>query len=166
MARLNCLLLRLFPLLCLILPTLQSARYGFAPDFLHVDMQDEGQSQSGRRIDSAYGFNEFVRSKRSVKILPGAGASAAAAAAATTADVKKTESTTTSQPKPATANTSSQPFGASDLMQNANNIATMVRIFPDSPLPRLPNTIYYLFYVLLLNARYFSQQNLNILENA
>lgn len=165
MARLNCLLLRLFPLLCLILPTLQSARYGFPPDFLHVDMQDEGQSQLGRRIDSAYGFNEFVRSKRSVKILPGADA-AVAAAAATTADVKKTESTTTSQPKPATATTSSQPFGASDSMQNAKNIATMVRIYHDSQQPRLQNTIYYLFYVLLLYARYFFQQNLNILESA
>lgn len=129
MARLSCLLLlRLFPLLCLILPTMQSARHGFPPDLLHVNAQDELEARSGQLINSASGFNEFVRSKRSVKFLPGAGDSvaAAAAAAATTADVKKTEPTTTSLPKPSMTNASSQPFGASDSIQSAKNIVTMV----------------------------------------
>lgn len=133
MARLRCLLLRLFPLLCLISPTLQSVRYGFPPDALHVDMQDERQSSTGKLIDSVYGFEELIRTKRNVKILPGAGdgaaASLAAAAAATAAatDVKKTDSPTTSSPKPFANDKSSHSFGASDSMQNAKNIATMVR---------------------------------------
>lgn len=124
MARLSCLLL--FPLLCFILPTLQSARHGFPPDLLHVNAQDELEARSGQLINSISGFTEFVRSKRSVKFSPGAGDSAAAAAAATTADIKKTEPTTTSQPKPSMTNASSQPFGASDSIQNAKNIVTMV----------------------------------------
>lgn len=135
MARLSCLLLlRLFPLLCLILPTLQSARHGFPPDLLHVNAQDELEARSGQLINSVSGFNEFVRSKRSVNFLPGAGDSAAAAAAATTADIKKTEPTTTSQPKPSMPNASSQPFGASDSIQNAKNIVTMVSAQSNHPI--------------------------------
>lgn len=112
----------LFSLFCFILPTLQSVRHGFPPDSLFVEMNDEMHLENKVRainVNNEFEFNQLIRSKRNVKILP--------AAAGGDADVTKSATTIpTSTSKTRTTNTLAKQMGSSDSLQNNKNITTMV----------------------------------------
>lgn len=127
--RLMLLLLQFIPLLCLILPTLQSVEDGSQIKLLYAARDADEPSQYARVITSAEDFHRF---KRSVPSAGGTAASTATASAvATAAAASSAESTTiTSQPKPSIT---PQSFAATDSMQNAQNIKTVVRTPTDRP---------------------------------
>lgn len=66
MAHLCYLLTKILFIYLFITPTLQSVRYGFPPDTLHVNNDDEIVSK-GRIIDNENALHEFIRSKRSAQ---------------------------------------------------------------------------------------------------